>query len=92
MSTKSKNLAYFTDGHVEDITKFEITSDCHDIWFTTESGRWFVYKEEMTHCPVHKFYVVKFDRSHNDDFGVIVDDVQYDLTDEIEKIRICVVE
>lgn len=99
MSTKSENLAYFADGHTESITRFEISKDFKDIWFTVESGRWFVYKTELMFndhiinpYPEHKFYEVQFDRIQDDEFGVVKDVVHYNDTDEIKKIKICAVE
>lgn len=48
MSMKSENngVAYFTDGHTEEIVDFEISKDYKDVWFTVESGHNYVYKEE----------------------------------------------
>lgn len=97
MSTKSdsigKSLAVFSDGRVEKIVSFEFSKDSHDIWFTVESGRWFIHKEELVcndgrYSPEYKFYEVKFDRSRNDEFGVLVDNAQFIETGEIEKIRL----
>lgn len=82
MSMKSENLAYFSDGHTEVITKFEISKDCHEVWFIVESGRWFVFREEFFKMVVNR------DR---DDFGAMCD-VEYLVTDEIERIRVCVAE
>lgn len=98
MSMKSENMgvAYFTDGHIEAITDFEISKDYKDIWFTVESGRWFVYREERAYTesgawyPVYKFYKHSYIR-HYDEFGVKWH-VEYLVTDEIEKIKICTVE
>lgn len=87
MSTKNDNRAYFTDGHTEVITQFEISKDWHSIWFTTESGRSFVYQEVLVHTESnscyqdYKFYEVKFDRDY--------DEYRYLVTDDIEKIVVC---
>ena len=94
MSMNSKGLAYFTDGHTEAITDFEISKDGHNVWFTTESGRWFLYEEELArsdkgwYYPDYKFYKVQIDRDY-DEFGSKCD-VQYLVTDEIEKFEVCV--
>lgn len=98
MSMTSENLnrgtAYFTDGHTEAITEFEISKDYKDVWFTVESGQNYVYKEEReydenrTWYPVYKFYKHQFVR-HCDTFGSKCD-VQYLVTDEIEKFEVCV--
>lgn len=98
MSTKSdssgKSLAVFSDGHVEKIMSFEFSKDDHDIWFTVESGRWFIHKEELVcndgrYSPEYKFYEVKFDR-HRDDESEDgeVHSVRFVETGEIEKIRL----
>lgn len=91
MSTKSENIVYFSDGHTEPITSFEISKDGHDIWFTVESGRWFIHKEEIVDGPECKFYEVKINRECVDEFGLTCD-IQYIVTDEIDKIKICAVE
>lgn len=103
MNTKSKNLAYFSDGHTEVITEFEISKDGRDVWFTVESGRWFVYKEELvykersllggnamskSYYPECKFYKIVINRDR-DEFGVMCE-IQYLVTDEIERIKVCV--
>lgn len=96
MSMKSddsgKGTAYFSDGHTEGIIDFEISKDGRDIWFTVESGKWFVYKEELVCCdteskryyPECKFYTVLINRNR-DAFGATCD-VQYLVTDDIERI------
>ena len=99
MSTKGENVAYFADGHTEAITDFEFSKDGHhDIWFTTESGRWFLYKEELVcrdterkiYYPECKFYEIHIDRECVDEFGLTCD-IQYLITYEIASIRICAV-
>lgn len=93
---KNDNIAYFSDGHAEVITEFEISKDFKDVWFTVESGRNYVYKEELicnesgTCCPSYKFYKHQFVR-HYDEFGAKWD-VEYFVTDEIEKIRLFIIE
>lgn len=97
--------AYFSDGHTEVITDFEISKDYKDVWFTVESGRWFVYKEElvyrerpllvgnvtsMSYYPEYKFFKAWVNRDR-DEFGATCD-VEYLVTDEIERIRVCVAE
>ena len=96
MDTKSKGLAYFGDGHTEEITKFEISKDSHNIWFVTETDRRFIFKEELVYpgrqgrCePEYKFYEEKFYRDYSCEIGPICD-IRYLVTDEIERIRICV--
>ena len=101
MNMESKGLAYFTDGHTEAITEFDISKDGHEVWFTVESGRWFVYKEELvyrerpfligngtskSYYPEYKFYKVQINRDR-DEFGAKCD-VEYLVTDEIEKIKL----
>lgn len=90
---KSENIVYFTDGHTEVITKFEISKDWHNIWFTTESGRWFVYEEILVEtdrycCPDCRFYEIHVNRDGDDEFGPVCI-TQYLITNEIDKIRIC---
>lgn len=97
MNTKSKNLAYFSDGHTEAITEFEISKDGNSVWFTVESGRWFGYREGLIRYDVDlqrcqhecKFYAPVIHREH-DEFGTKCE-VEYVVTDEIEKIKICTV-
>ena len=105
MSMNGESLAYFSDGHIEVITEFEISADGHEIWFTLENGRWFVYREELvgkpraildleerTHTlsysyyPEHKFFKVLINRDR-DEFGARCD-VQYLVTDEIDRIML----
>lgn len=97
MSMKSKNLAYFSDGHTEVITDFQISEDGHKIWFTVESGKWFVHKEELVcnsnrYLPDYKFYEVLYVKERDDrsEFGQSYK-VKFIRTDEIEKIKICTV-
>lgn len=100
MSMKSddlgKGIAYFTDGHTEAITESEISKDGHEVWFTVESGGWFVYKEISAlssngyFYPVYRFYKVWINRDH-DEFGATCN-VEHLVTDEIERIKICVAE
>lgn len=100
MSTKNesagKGTAYFSDGHTEVITEFEISKDYKDVWFTVESGQNYVYREEReydehgTWYPVYKFYKHQFVR-HCDTFGAKWD-VEYLVTDEIERIKVFVIE
>ena len=102
---KSENLAYFSDGHVEKIVEFEISKDGHEVWFTVESGRWFVYKEELvyrerpllggggtskSYYPEYKFFKVWINRDR-DEYGATCN-VEHLVTDEIERIRVCVAE
>lgn len=93
---KSENLAYFSDGHAELITEFEISKDGHEVWFTVESGRWFVYKEELVRSsngyfyPTYAFCKVWINRDR-DEFGATCN-VEHLVTDEIERIRVCVAE
>lgn len=89
-----KSFAFFSDGHVENIVSFEFSKDGHDIWFTVESGRWFIHKEELVclgncYYPEYKFYEVKFDR-HRDDESEDgeVRSVRFVKTGKIEKIRL----
>lgn len=96
MSTKSdgvgESLAYFSDGHIEKIVDFEISKDGHDVWFTVESGRWFVYKEELVRSsngyfyPTYAFCKIWINRDR-DGFGTTCD-VEHLVTDEIYKIRL----
>ena len=96
MSMKNENIAYFSDGHAEVITEFEISKDFKDVWFTVESGQNYVYKEGRgytesgTWYPTYKFYKHQFVR-HYDEFGAKWD-VEYLVTDEIEKIRLFIIE
>ena len=119
MSVKSENLgkgtAYFSDGHTEAITDFEISKDGHDVWFTVESGRWFIYREELvyherpsaeqelldkmhilmsgSYYPEYKFYKIQRNIECGDLFELECNIItQYLVTNEIKKIRICVVD
>ena len=96
MSMKSegfdRSLAYFSDGHVEEITKFEISKDFHNVWFTTESGRCFVYEEILVEadgycCPDFRFCELHINRDGDDEFGPVCI-TEYLVTDSIEKIRL----
>ena len=96
MSEKRDNVAYFSDGHTELITEFEISKDGNEVWFTVESGRWFLYREELVYYdegskkyfhPECKFYTALIDRSR-DEFGMKCN-VRHLVTDEIDRIRIC---
>lgn len=100
MSMKNESTgmgtAYFSDGHTEVITEFEISKDYKDVWFTVESGQNYVYREEREYDghgiwhPTYKFYKHQFVR-HCDTFGPKWD-VEYLVTNEIERIKVCVVE
>ena len=101
MSMKSESigdsLAYFSDGHIEAITDFEISKNGHKIWFTVANGRWFIHQEELVcndgHCsPEYKFYEVKAGKYRDDgsEFGEAYS-VKFIETDEIEKIRLLMI-
>lgn len=96
MSMKSESTgmgtAYFSDGHTEVITDFEISKDYKDVWFTTESGRCFVYEEILVEadgycCPDFRFCELHINRDGDDEFGP-VRITEYLVTDSIEKIRL----
>ena len=86
MSTKSNNVAYFADGHTEVITDYDISDDWHTVWFTLESGKQFVYREDF---GVAKFYQHQYER---DEVGLIYGSHRFSVTNDIDKIRICVIE
>ena len=91
MSTKSDNVAYFADGHTEVITEFDISKDYKDVWFTLESGQSYVYREEREYTEsgawyrTYKFYKHQFVRYGNKF------EMEYLVTNDIERIKICVV-
>ena len=94
MSMKSESIAYFADGHTEAIVDFEISKNGHKIWFTVESGRWFVHQEELVcdeklYRPEYKFYEVEYSKEQDDgsEFGYAYK-VKFLETDEINRIKL----
>ena len=94
MSMTSESIAYFADGHIEAIVDFEISKNGYKIWFTVESGRWFVHQEELV-CderlcrPEYKFYEVECSKYRDDgsEFGEAYT-VKFLETAEIERIKL----
>lgn len=86
MSTKSENLVYFKDGHVEKIVRFEILNGS-SIWFITERGRSFLHQGAY---PTYKFYEGHICINHEYGFVDCKSEysVEYFITNEIEKIKL----